>query len=215
MKVRNGGSKEIPLVQGKEQQLCFAGAAREEIPHAQGKRNPSKMVGAARGHQRADTLKPHSWKTSQSNHTRTTALSDLSTITHPSWVALRAWLSFIELDKGCGPSVIRLPSFLLVWSQCVCPLMPSCNTYHLTWVSLLLGMGYLFPWTWGISSLGRGASLHSCSSKVQLLLLILEEGYLLTTTLRELQRGIAPLSPPVPAQPLLLGRGVAPPSRHS
>ena len=25
--VRNGGSKEIPLVQGKEQQLCFAGAA--------------------------------------------------------------------------------------------------------------------------------------------------------------------------------------------
>ena len=58
MKVRNSGSKEIPLVQGKEQQLCFAGAAREEIPHAQGKRNPSKMVGAARGHQRADTLKP-------------------------------------------------------------------------------------------------------------------------------------------------------------
>ena len=30
----------------------------EEIPHVQGKRNPSKMVGVARGHQRADTLKP-------------------------------------------------------------------------------------------------------------------------------------------------------------
>ena len=28
----------------------------------------------ARGHQRADTLKPYSQKTSQSNHTRTTAL---------------------------------------------------------------------------------------------------------------------------------------------
>ena len=56
MKVR----KEIPFVQGKEQWLCFAGAAWEEIPHAQGKRNPSKMVGAARGHQRADTLKPYS-----------------------------------------------------------------------------------------------------------------------------------------------------------
>ena len=27
MKVRNGGAKEIPLLQGKEQQLCFAGAA--------------------------------------------------------------------------------------------------------------------------------------------------------------------------------------------
>ena len=34
------------------------------------------MVGVARGHQRADTLKPYSVKTSQSNHTRTTALSN-------------------------------------------------------------------------------------------------------------------------------------------
>ena len=34
------------------------------------------MVGVARGHQRADTLKPYSQKTSQSNHTRTTALSN-------------------------------------------------------------------------------------------------------------------------------------------
>ena len=34
------------------------------------------MVGVTRGHQRADTLKPYSQKTSQSNHTRTTALSN-------------------------------------------------------------------------------------------------------------------------------------------
>ena len=34
------------------------------------------MVGVARGHQRADTLKTYSQKTSQSNHTRTTALSN-------------------------------------------------------------------------------------------------------------------------------------------
>ena len=27
LKVRNGGGKEIPLIQGKEQRLCFAGAA--------------------------------------------------------------------------------------------------------------------------------------------------------------------------------------------
>ena len=59
MKVRNGGGKEIPLVQGKEQWLCFAGAA-VKIPHTQDKRNPSKMVGVARGNQRADTLKPYS-----------------------------------------------------------------------------------------------------------------------------------------------------------
>ena len=54
--------------------LCWS--SREEIPHAQGKRNPSKMVGVARGDQRADTLKSYSQKTSQSNHTRTTALSN-------------------------------------------------------------------------------------------------------------------------------------------
>ena len=71
-------------------------------------------------------------------------LSDLSTMTHLSWVALRAWLGFIELEQGCGPSVIRLTSFLWLWFQCVFPWMPSCNTYHLTWVSLTLGMGYLF-----------------------------------------------------------------------
>ena len=54
----------------------------EEIPHAQVKRNPSKMVGVARGHQRADTLKPYSQKTSQPNHTRTTALSNLMKPSH-------------------------------------------------------------------------------------------------------------------------------------
>ena len=54
--------------------LCWS--SREEIPHAQGKRNPSKKVGVVRGHQRADTLKSYSQKTSQSNHTRTTALSN-------------------------------------------------------------------------------------------------------------------------------------------
>ena len=54
MKVRNSGDKEIPLIQSKEQQLCFSGAA--EIPHAQGRRNPSKMIGVAGAHQRADTI---------------------------------------------------------------------------------------------------------------------------------------------------------------
>ena len=56
MKVRKGSGEEIPLVQGK--------------------RNPSEMIGVAKGHQRADTLKPYSQKTSQSNHTRTTVLSN-------------------------------------------------------------------------------------------------------------------------------------------
>ena len=60
--------------------LCWS--SREEIPHAQSKRNPSKTVGIARGHQRANTLKPYSQKTSQSNHTRTTALSNSLKLGH-------------------------------------------------------------------------------------------------------------------------------------
>ena len=59
--------------------LCWGSS--EKIPHAQGKRNPSKMVGVARGHQRADSLKPYSQKTSQ-NRTRTTALSNSMKLSH-------------------------------------------------------------------------------------------------------------------------------------
>ena len=67
--------------------------------------------------------------------------------------------------------------------------MPSRNTYRLTWVSLL----------------GCGVSLHGCSRKAQPLLLTLAE-----VAPPDLERGVAPLRPPVPVQPLLLGRGVAP-----
>ena len=57
----------------------------------------------------------------------------------------------------------------------------------------------------GFSYLGHGVSLYGCSSKAQSLLLTLDEGYLLTAAVPDLQRGIAPLGPPVPAQPPLLG----------
>ena len=58
---------------------------RSRAALAQGKRNPSKMVGVAKGHQRVDTLKPYSQKTSQSNHTRTTALSNSMKLSHALW----------------------------------------------------------------------------------------------------------------------------------
>ena len=61
----------------------------------------------------------------------------------------------------------------------------------------------------GFSYHGRGVALHSCSSKAQLLLLTLEEGYLLTSTPPDLERGVPPLVPPVFVQLPLLGRGVA------
>ena len=57
----------------------------------------------------------------------------------------------------------------------------------------------------GFSYLGRGVSLHGYSSKAQPLFLTLDEGYLLTATVPDLQRGIAPLGPPLPAQPPPLG----------
>ena len=49
----------------------------------------------------------------------------------------------------------------------------------------------------GFSYLGRGVSLHGCSSKAQPLVLTLDEGYLLTAALPDLERGIALLGPPV------------------
>ena len=64
----------------------------------------------------------------------------------------------------------------------------------------------------GFSYLGRGVSLHGYSSKAQLLLLTLDEGYLLTAAPLDLEHGVAPLSPSTPAQLLLLG---APPKIKS
>ena len=60
--------------------LCWSSC--EEIPHVQGKRNPSKTVVVGRGYQRADILKPYSQKTSQTNHTRNTALSNSVNLSH-------------------------------------------------------------------------------------------------------------------------------------
>ena len=66
----------------------------------------------------------------------------------------------------------------------------------------------------GFSYLGCGVYLNICYSKVQPLLLTLDKGYLLTTAPPDLECGIAPLGPPAPAQPPLLGHGVAPPGRR-
>ena len=65
------------------------------------------------------------------------------------------------------------------------------------------------PSNLGFSYLGRGVSLHSCSSKAQPLLLTLDE-----VTPLDPERGVAPLNLPAPMQPLLLGHGVAPLGRY-
>ena len=112
---------------------------------------------------------------------------DPSILGGPTQHGLVSWVR-----QDCGP-VIRLARFLWLWLQCVCPLMPSRNTYCFTWVSLTFDGGYLFtaapaksshcslPWTRGISSWPP--------------LLTSNLGYFLS------------------AQPPLLGCGVAPLSR--
>ena len=122
-------------------------------------------------------------------------LSALSTMTRASWVARQAWLSFIELDKAV----------VLVWLDWLVFCEHGFSVSAL-WCPLATPMSYL-----GSSYLGHGVSLHGCPSKAQPMLLTLDEGYLLTAAPPDLQRGIAPPGPPVPAQPR---RGVGPPSHR-
>ena len=77
--------------------LCWN--SREEIPHAQGKRNSSKMVGIERGHQREDTLKPYSQKSSQSNHTRTTDFSNSMKLSHAHRETQDGWVTVERSDR--------------------------------------------------------------------------------------------------------------------
>ena len=89
-------------------------------------------------------------------------------MTHPPWVALQAWLSFIELDKAV----------VLVWLDwlvfCEYGFSVSALWCPLATPSILLG--FLLPWTCGISSgllqqstatapyLGWGVTPHCCPS---------------------------------------------------
>ena len=82
-----------------------------------------------------------------------------------------AWLSFSELDKAVVP-VIRLAFSVIMVSVC----LPS---------DALLQQ---LPSYLGFSYLGRGVSLHSCSSKAQPLLLTLDE-----VVPPDLEHGVAPL----------------------
>ena len=57
------------------------------------------MVGIARGHQRADTLKLYSQKTSQSNYTRTTALSNSMKLSHACAATQDGWVTVERSDR--------------------------------------------------------------------------------------------------------------------
>ena len=57
------------------------------------------MVGVARGHQRADTLKSYSQKSSQSNHIRTTALSNSMKLSHACGASQDRWVMVKRSDR--------------------------------------------------------------------------------------------------------------------
>ena len=57
------------------------------------------MVGVARGHQKANTLKPYSQKTSQSNHTRTTALYNPMKLSHARGATKDGWVMVERSDR--------------------------------------------------------------------------------------------------------------------
>ena len=98
-------------------------------------------------------------------------LSDLSTMTCPSWVALWAWLGFIELDKAV----------VLVWLDWLvfCEYGFSVSALWCPLVTPTILLGFLLPWAWGISSrllqqitgtapyLGRGVSPYRIHQRLQ------------------------------------------------
>ena len=57
------------------------------------------MVGVARRHQRADTLKPYSQKTSQPNHTKTTALFNSMKPNHAHGATQDGWVMVERSDR--------------------------------------------------------------------------------------------------------------------
>ena len=71
-------------------------------------------------------------------------LSDLSTMTHPSWVAPWAWLGFIEFDKAV----------VLVWLDWLvfCQYGFSVSALWCPLATPTILLWFLLPWAWDISS---------------------------------------------------------------
>ena len=84
MAVQKHSEEELPHVQGKERWLRFAGAVMKRYPSSKVRETQVRQW-ALRGHQRADRLKPQSQTTGQSDHTRTTALSNSMKLSHAMW----------------------------------------------------------------------------------------------------------------------------------
>ena len=145
-------------------------------------------------------------------------------MTCPSWVAPRAWLNFIELDKAV----------VLVWLDWLvfCEYVFSVSALWCPLATPTILLGFLLPWAWGVSSwllqqsaaaapyLGRGVSPHchtswpstwdsssrpSCARAAS----SLDVGLVLPAATPGVGRGVAP--PGRRPWPRPWGHGVAPP----
>ena len=103
-----------------------------------------------------------------------------------------AWLGFTELDKA-----------VVLWSDWLvfCDYGFSLSALWCPLATPTVLLGFLLPWTWGVSS----PLLQQSAATAP----YLGWGYLLTATPPDPECGVAPLGPPAPAQPPL-GGGVAP-----
>ena len=136
-------------------------------------------------------------------------LSDLSTMTDRLGWAHTAWLSFIKLDKA-----------VVLWSDWLvfCDYSLSVPALWCPLATPTVLLGFLLPWTWGISSrllqqstaaapcLGRGVSPHGCPSWPWTWSSSSRPSYACAAT-APWRRGCSPRGRPY------LGRGVAPQGR--
>ena len=92
-----------------------------------------------------------------------------------------AWLSFTELD-----TTVVLGSDWLVF----CDYDASVSALWCPLATPTLLLGFLLPWSWGVSSRLLQQSAAAAP--------YLDEGHLLPATPPDLERGVAPLGPPAP-----------------
>ena len=76
--------------------LCWSSSEKNPTLNV---RDPSKTVGVTREHQRANTLKSYSQKTSQSNHTRKTVLSNSMKLSHARGATQDGWVMLERSDR--------------------------------------------------------------------------------------------------------------------
>ena len=97
-KVRTGTGEEIPLFQGKEERLCFAGAAVKRYPTSKVRetQKDGRCCKRASEGRHTETILT---ETSQSNHTRTTASSNSMKLSHAREATQDGWVMVESSDR--------------------------------------------------------------------------------------------------------------------